>query len=109
MDGDPTFATKLLSRLVYSTPQLPNGQAFAAQASITVSNGGDATTDTTPVIVGDVAPPAITGTVADQPVASGDKIPPFATVALTQPWFYYDYYTTPYNTSAFYDYNPKIQ
>ena len=44
VDGDPTFATDLLSRLVYSTPQLPNGQAFATQASITVSNGGDATT-----------------------------------------------------------------
>jgi hypothetical protein len=91
--GDPTFATDLLSRLLYSAPQLPNGQAFATQASITVTDGGDAATDTTPVIVGDVAPPAITGTVANEPIASGDKIPPFATVTLTEPWFYYQYYT----------------
>lgn len=32
--GDPTFATDLLSRLVYSAPTLPNGQGFATQASI---------------------------------------------------------------------------
>jgi hypothetical protein len=114
VSGDPTFATKLLSRLVYSTPQLANGQAFAAQASITVSNGSDARTDSPLVVVGDVAPPAITGTVADQPVASGDKIPPFATATVTEPYFGYDYYTiiagNPNNTYDYgvnYYYNAK--
>jgi hypothetical protein len=58
--GDPTFATNLLSRLVYKTPQLPDGQAFAAQASITVTNGASSTTDPTPVIVVDVGPPSVT-------------------------------------------------
>jgi hypothetical protein len=107
VSGDPTFATDLLKRLVYSTPQLPNGQAFAAQASIMVTNGGDVATDATPVIVGDVAPPDITGTVADEPIASGDKIPPFATVTLTEPWFYYDYYTIVPGNQNTYVYGPS--
>lgn len=72
--GDPTFATDLLSRLAYSAPTLPKGQGFATQASITITDGTTVTTDATPVIVGDVAPPAITGTVANEPIASGDKI-----------------------------------
>jgi hypothetical protein len=112
--GDPTFATDLLSRLQYNAPQLPNGQAFATQASITVTDGANVATDATPVIVGDVAPPAISGTVADEPIASGNKIPPFATVTLTEPYIYYTYYTivagNPYNTYVSgpnYDYNPK--
>ena len=37
--GDPTFATNLLARLVYSAPALPAGQAFPTQASITVTDG----------------------------------------------------------------------
>jgi hypothetical protein len=112
--GDPTFATTLLSRLQYNAPQLPNGQAFATQASITVTDGAVVTTDGTPVIVGDVAPPAITGTVANEPIASGDKIPPFATMTLTEPYIDYNYYTlvagTPNNTyvgGPNYNYNPK--
>jgi hypothetical protein len=113
VSGDPTFATDLLSRLVYSTPQLPNGQAFAAQASIRVTDGGDATTDATPVIVADVAPPAVTGTVANEPIASGDKIPPFATITLNGPYINYSYYTivaNPYNTyvsGPYYSYNDE--
>jgi hypothetical protein len=90
--GDPTFATDLLSRLLYNAPQLPNGQGFATQASITVTDGGVATTDPTPVIVGVLTPPAITGTVANEPIASGNSIAPFATLNVTNPYFYYDYY-----------------
>ncbi len=112
--GDPTFATNLLSRLLYNAPQLPNGQAFDTQASITITNGITRVTDPTPVIVGDIAPPAITGTVANEPIASGDKIPPFATATITEPYFGYNYYTivagNPYNTyvgGASYYYNAQ--
>jgi hypothetical protein len=46
------------------------------------------------------------------PIASGDKIPPFATVTLTQPTFYYNYYTVVAGNPSsiagpYYDYNPK--
>jgi hypothetical protein len=103
--GDPTFATNLLRRLLYNAPSLSNGQAFATQASITISNGAVTATDPTPVIVGDVAPPAIDGTVAEQPIASGDKIPPFATAHINSGYFRYSYYTiTGFNPFAVYTY-----
>ena len=111
--GDPNFATSLLHRLVYTTPQVPNGQGFATQASITVTDGSDVATDS-PVIVGVLSPPAIAGTVADEPVASGNTIPPFATLTVTNPSFSYDYYTivagSPYNAYVYglsYYYSPK--
>src|SRR4051794_34503904 len=48
--GDPTFASNLLNRLQYKAPQLPNGQGFATQANITVTNeSGGTATDATPV------------------------------------------------------------
>ena len=112
--GDPTFATDLLSRLAYSAPTLPNGQGFATQANITIADGTTVATDATPVIVGDVAPPAITGTISNEPIASSNKIPPFATVTIVEPYFYGEYYTivagSPYDTHVdgpSYSYNPK--
>jgi hypothetical protein len=112
--GDPTFATTLLSRLVYNAPTLPNGQSFAVQASVSVVDNGVTTTDQTPISIADIAPPAISGTVANEPIASDDKIAPFATVTITEPNFNYDYYTitagNPNNTytqGASYYYNPK--
>jgi hypothetical protein len=115
-DSDPNFATDLLSRLQYNAPDLPNGQGFATQASITVSDGGVAAADAIPIKIGVVSPPAITGTVPDQPVAAGDLIAPFAIVNVTNPWFDYYYYTlvagNPYTTEVAtpgetdYDYNP---
>ncbi len=101
--GDPTFATGLLSRLVYSAPTLPNGQGFAAQASITVADGSSTATDATPVILGDVSAPAIGGTVANEPIASGNPIHPFATVNITGP--YLGYYAYNY-TGSTYTYGP---
>jgi hypothetical protein len=112
--GDPNFATNLLSRLQYSAPQLPNGQGFATQASITVTDGGVAATDATPVIVGVLTPPAVAGTVANEPIASGSSISPFAILNVANPSFSYDYYTivagSPNNTYVFglnYYYIPK--
>lgn len=82
--GDPNFATSLLRRLQYNAPKLPNGQGFATQAQITVTDGGVTTSDSTPVIVGVLSPPSITGTVANEPIASGNKIPPFATLIIVR-------------------------
>src|ERR1700733_10918645 len=86
--GDPNFATALLSRLVYNAPTLPAGQGLGSQAQITVTDNssGTPTASTTfsdPVIVGVLSPPLISGTAANEPVASGDPIPPFATLTLT--------------------------
>lgn len=101
IDGSPIFATSLLSRLDYNAPTLSNGQALAMQASITVTDGRTVATDGTPVTIGVVAPPAIGGTVANEPIAATGQIRPFSTLSITQPYFYYDYYTivagTPYN------------
>jgi hypothetical protein len=78
--GSPTFATDLLHRLIYHAPTLPNGQAFAFQAGITVTNGAVTATDSyvasgiaTPVVIADVAPPAIAGTVANEPIARSNR------------------------------------
>jgi hypothetical protein len=103
--GDPTFATTLLSRLVYTPPALANGQGLAEAASIVVSNGIFAATDPTPDFIGEVTPNVITGTVANAPIAGGDKIPPFARVSITAPSFYYDY-SAPQGY-IYYSYNPK--
>ena len=107
--GDPTFATDLLSRLVYSAPTLPNGQGFAAQASITVADGTSTATDATSVILGDVSAPAISGTVANEPIASGNPIHPFATVNIAGPYltyYAYNYTGSTYTYGPDYYYNP---
>jgi hypothetical protein len=119
--GDPNFATTLLSRLVYNAPPLPAGQGLGTQAQITVTDNssGTPTASTTfsdPVIVGVLSPPLISGTAANEPVASGDPIPPFATLTLTNTNFSYNYYiytATPgslystYNPVSSYSYDPK--
>ena len=107
--GDPTFATGLLSRLVYSAPTLPNGQGFAAQASITVADGSSTATDATPVILGDVSAPAIGGTVANEPIAS--KSNPsicHSQYYRTVSWLYaYNYIGGSYTYGPDYYYNPN--
>jgi hypothetical protein len=119
--GDPNFATALLSRLVYNAPTLPAGQGLGSQAQITVTDNSsgtpeDSTTFSDPVIVGVLSPPLISGTAADEPVASGNPIPPFATLTLANTNFSYNYYiytTTPgslystYNPVSSYSYDPK--
>ena len=112
--GDPNFATALLKRLVYTAPTLPTGQGLGLQAQITVTdNSAGAPTATTafndPVIVGAVTPPLITGTVANEPVAAGNSINPFATLLVTNPNFSYNYYTLTRPPGAqFATYNPVL-
>ena len=112
--GTPNFATALLKRLVYTPPNLSNGQGLASQAQVTVTdNSFGFPTATTPfndpVITGVVAPPAIAGTVANEPVMAGKSINPFATVNTTIPNFSYNYFTyTRPSGAQFSTYNPVM-
>lgn len=84
--GTPTAATQILHRLVYTPPSLSNGNSSTAYFNVSV-NG---TLDPNPVQLETVTPPAITGTVAKEPVASGSStIRPFATVQLNDYNFNY--------------------
>lgn len=84
--GDPTFATQLLKRLIYTPPPLQNGQSNTVTASVSVADSGNPpVTDAKNVIINAITPPSITGTVANEPVAaaSGNTIKPFATTTIT--------------------------
>lgn len=74
--GTPTPATQILDRLVYKPPMLPAGQGQTVLATVSVD---DQTDPNGPVRLETVTPPLITGTVANEPVASGSTIRPFAT------------------------------
>jgi hypothetical protein len=90
--GDPTFATQLLKRLVYTPPTLQNGQSNTVTASITVADTGNAPlTDANSIIIDSTSPPAITGTVGNQPMIAtpGNTIRPFATTNITDTNFAY--------------------
>ena len=86
-----TAAQAVLDRLVYTPPTLADGSNLAVAAEIAVNNSDGAASAQTPVflipnaytrILNDVTPPAISGTVANQPVASGAAVKPFSTVAI---------------------------
>jgi len=79
---------------VFNEP-FPSTSPTGGKPATSSYHDGDATTDTIPVIV--VAPPAITGTVPDEPIASGDEIPPFGTVILANPYIYYGICSTRLN------------
>ena len=86
--GTPTFATSLLSNLVYTPPAgLAAGQGASVQAVVTVSDGVTTTTSG-PIVIDSTTPPAITGAVANQPIASGGTIRPFATTSITDAGLY---------------------
>ena len=88
--GTPTAATEILKRLVYTPPALSNGNSSTAYFNVSV-NG---TLDPNPVQLETVAPPAITGTVANEPIASGSTIRPFATVQINDNNYNYSAKTT---------------
>ena len=80
--GDPTFATQLLRRLIYTPPVLQNGQGIAISASVNVADSGNLPlTDPNTIIIDVLSPPLISGTVANAPVSGtpGNSIRPFAT------------------------------
>jgi len=82
--GTPTSASLILQRLVYTPPTLTAGNYSAVTATITdVGKGafGGALPPIGPasVVLETVTPPAITGTVGGEPIASGATLHPFAT------------------------------
>ena len=83
--GVPTAATLILQRLVYTPPTPSQGNFIAIDARISVSVSGNPTpvTDAKPVVLETVTPPAITGTIANEPVASGATIRPFAATRIS--------------------------
>jgi len=90
--GTPTSATAILQRLVYTPPTLAAGSYDAVNATITVNDSpyfpdygntyGNTVTDPTRPVLETVTPPSITGTIANEPVASGATLRPFASVRL---------------------------
>jgi Ca2+-binding RTX toxin-like protein len=68
--GDPTFATQLLNRLVYTAPAVQNGQSDVVTATVSMAdNGNTPQTDPTSISIEDISAPLISGTVANAPVA----------------------------------------
>ena len=78
--GVPTAATAILQRLVYTPPTPAPGNFIAVDAAVSVSVSGNPTpaTDAQPIVLDTVTPPALSGTVANEPIASGATIRPFA-------------------------------
>jgi hypothetical protein len=81
----PTPASDILSRLTYTAPTFSDGSGAVVIVPIVV-NG---TIDPTPVRLNIVTPPLVTGTVANQVVASGSTIRPFGAVQITDNNFDY--------------------
>lgn len=90
--GVPTAATLILQRLVYTPPTPAQGNFIAVNATLSVSVSGNPTpvTDTKPVVLETVTPPALTGTIANEPVASGATIRPFAATRVSDSNLRYD-------------------
>lgn len=86
----PTQATTVLSRLVYTPPTPAAGSFSAVDAKISVSDGATTVTDPVPVVLETVTPPAISGAVANAPVAFGASLRPFATLGVTDNNYRFD-------------------
>jgi len=88
----PTAATSILQRLIYTPPTPTSGNFIAINAALSVSVSGNPTpvTDAQPVVLDIVTVPALTGTVANKPIASGSMIRPFATTRVTDNNLRYD-------------------
>jgi hypothetical protein len=90
--GDPTFATQLLKRLIYTPPVLQNGQSNNITATVTVADSADVPqTDPKSILIDVISAPQISGTVANAPVSAtpGNSIRPFATTNISDTNFAY--------------------
>ena len=83
--GAPTPATEILSRLTYTAPTLPDGSGVVVIVPVVV-NG---TPDGTALQLNIVTKPLVTGTIANELVASGSTIRPFGAVQITDNNFDY--------------------
>lgn len=90
--GTPTPASQILDRLVYTPPALGNGASPSIIATVSVTSTDPATgISHTATAVAEtlqiVTPPSITGTVANQPVASGMALDPFGPVQVFDDYY----------------------
>jgi hypothetical protein len=75
VQGSPTLnANQILNNVVYTAPTIPAGSAATVDATV-IDN---TVSDPTSVVIQDVTTPVINSTVANQPVAAGNTIKPFA-------------------------------
>lgn len=81
--GTPSNATAILRRLIYTPPTPTVGNYAAVNATISVNNGTLAASGPKPVVLETVTAPAITKTIAKEPVASGASLHPFASTRIT--------------------------
>lgn len=90
--SSPGAATTILQRLVYTPPALANGASAVVNAAVSagssllppVPNGTTTLADAkNPLVLQTLTAPGITGTIADQPVASGTALRPFASARIT--------------------------
>lgn len=86
----PTQATTVLNRLVYTPPTPAAGSFSAVDAKISVNDGVATVADSVPVVLETVTAPAISGAVANAPVAFGASLRPFATLGVTDNNYRFD-------------------
>ena len=82
--------TTVIQRLLYTPPTLKNGQSIQVnpfpQTATSLTPGGPIDSNVANIpnsVIDVVTPPAIAGTVANQPVAANGTIKPFATTTIT--------------------------
>jgi len=89
--SNPSAATAILRRLVYTPPALANGASAVVNATLSVGSsplppvpdGSIILADPkNPVVLQTITAPGITGTIADQPVSSGTALRPFAAASV---------------------------
>ncbi len=89
--SNPSAATNILHRLVYTPPKLANGTYATVDAAINVGSaaippvdGGTTTAadPRNPLVLTTVTPPGVTGIIGGQQVASGTALRPFASVRI---------------------------
>lgn len=100
--SNPSAATNILHRLVYTPPSLDNGTYATVNADIKVGSaaippvdGGTTTVDNAqPVVLTTITPPGVTGLIDGQQVASGTALRPFASARIADDTQGYDARTT---------------
>lgn len=88
--SNPSAATNILHRLVYTPPKLDDGTYATVEAAINVGSaalppvegGTTNAANSKPVVLTTVTPPGVTGLIGGQQVASGTALRPFASARI---------------------------
>ncbi len=86
LNGKQLLVAALINRLVYTAPAIAAGSFVSVNATISLQAGGypynPVVVDPSKPVLETVTPPVITGTITNEPVASGATLRPFASVRL---------------------------